>query len=1119
MNDLHDPAPLAAHLARGRRRWLLHALSAAALAFAGAFGAWLFALVATGALLPRVVEAPFVLGALAVGGAIALLGALVVRPLLARPSIKELALEAEQRFPESRALLVNALELSPAAAGPGGNALAAAVVAEANRRAPGLDLGALAPRALPRPALFAFAGALAAWTLGLLVAPGPLGTSFGRILDPRGAAATLVTLSVEPGDVTLPPGATLHVRALVEGSGRRPTLVFEHGGEVERVRMEPAESAGRWEAAIRGIADPGIYKVEVAGVTSPLYAVALAGQAGVVSFDLTYRYPAYSKLPAETQSATRGDVTALEGTVVEMVVNLDRNAKAVRWTLPGAAGQPAGMRALSPRRWTGTFTVGAAGPLVLSADVEGRRLVSTYRVQPVPDQPPMLTVIEPAGDVDLPAGQRIPVWAVVSDDFGVADLSLVAQVEDGPARRVPLAGWPERPREASVGADWDASQLALLPGKSATFHFELRDNDAVGGPNVTVSRTFTLRFPLLSELFDAMEETHEETQAALEETKKQAEEVAKRTEDLARSLQNEQKLTWEKKQAALEAAEAQKKVAEKVAEQAESLAQQAATAAEHQAFDQQLVAKMQELSKLVSQLQNEEMKRSLEELNQRIDKTDPRQLQQQMKDLAQQQREMLEGLERSIELMKKIRQEERAHEAAQRAQELADRQKALNEQARKNPADDAARAEKLAAEQKKLEAEAEALQKKLAELAQELGAMPETPPAESPPGHKTDPATEAMQDAAQTMQQEVQPQMDQAAQAHQKSAQNKGQQNKAQQSGQKAQKSLEQMAQQLDQAADQMSGKENQAAAESMRRSAQDLVDLSRAGEQALSRAGADRERAERQEDLKEGAERVIEDLVETGKDTPYLGPEAMQELGRAINALSDSRDAFSQGNPGRGKQAGKQAGEALDKAVIALRESAAACQKPGPNPGGQNGQSAREKMQGLAGQQGEVNGETQQLAERLSQQQRLAAGDQQTLERLAAEQRAIREGLAQALESAKPEDKLLGRMDAAKDEMKQVEEELRRGNVGDETRARQEKILSRMLDAQRSLNRRDFDDKRESKTGRAVPRTPPADLRAALLEKEARARYDLLRAQAEKYPGEYRSLVESYLRRLGENE
>jgi hypothetical protein len=1115
MNDLHAPAPLSAHLARGRRRWLLHAATAATLAFAGAFAGWLFVLVVTGAVLRRVPEAPVALAALAVGGAIALLLGLVVRPLLARPSLKSLALAAEERFPESRALLVNALELAPVAHGPGGNRLAAAVVAEANRRAGALDLAALAPRATPRPALLAVAAAIGAWVLGMVLAPGPLGESFQRMLDPRAAAATLVSLAVEPGDVTLPPGATLHVRAVVKGSGRRPTLVFEHGGRKERLRMEAAEAGGRWEVAVRGVAEPGTYRVEVAGVASPLYAVALAGEAGVVSFDLTYRYPAYTKLPAETQSATRGDVTALEGTAVEYVVNLDRNARAVRWALPG---RPAtALRSLSPRRWVGTFTVGAAGTLALEADVDDRTLRSNYRVQPIADQPPMLTVIEPEGDLDLPAGSRIPVWTVVSDDFGVADLSLVARVEDGPARRVPLAAWPERPREASLGADWDAGPLALLPGKSATFHFELRDNDAVGGPNVTVSRTFTLRFPLLSELFDALGERHEETQAALEETRKQAEEVAKQTEALARSLQNERQLSWEKKQAALQAAEAQKQIAEKVQEQARALEQQAATAEEHQAYDRQLLDKMQELSKLVAELQNEELKRSIEELNRRIEKTDPRQLQQQMKDLAQQQKEMLEGLERSIELMKKIRQEEKAHEAAERARELAERQKALNDQAEARPADDAARAEKLAAEQKRLEAEAQALREQLEQLARELAGEEQSAEAAAQP--KQDPAAEAMEQAAGQMEQEVEPQMDQAAQAHAKSAQNRAQQKQARQSGRSAQQSLEQMAQQLDQAADQMSGEENQAAAEAMRRSAQDLVDLSRAGEQALGRAGADRERAERQEDLKEGAERVIEDLVETGKDTPYLGPEAMQQLGRAINALTDSRDAFAQGNPGRGKQAGQQAGEALDKAVISLRESAAACQKPGNNPGGQSGQSAREKMQGLAGQQGEVNQQTQQLSERLSRQQRLAAGDQATMERLAAEQRAIRQGLEEALKSATPEDRMLGRMDAAQEEMKQVEESLRRGDLDRETTATQEKILSRMLDAQRSLNRRDFDDDREARTGRDVARSAPAELRATLLEREARARYDLLRAQAEKYPGEYRSLVEAYLRRLGEHE
>src|SRR4030095_10566259 len=109
-----------------------------------------------------------------------------------------------------------------------------------------------------------------------------------------------------------------------------------------------------------------------------------------------------------------------------------------------------------------------------------------------------LTVIEPEGDFDLPAGGRVPVWAACSDDYGLGSLSLVwAKGEGGAAHRVPLAHWPDHPREASATTDWDASVLALLPGETATFHLELSDNDAAFGPNVTRSRDFTIRFPLL----------------------------------------------------------------------------------------------------------------------------------------------------------------------------------------------------------------------------------------------------------------------------------------------------------------------------------------------------------------------------------------------------------------------------------------------------------------------------------------------------------------------------------------------------------------------------------------------------------------------------------------------
>jgi hypothetical protein len=894
------------------------------------------------------------------------------------------------------------------------------------------------------------------------------------------------------------------VRADVTGTSRKPTLVFARGAKNERVTMERANDGVRFEGAVRGIAAPGSYWVEAAGVKSPLYAVSLSGQAGIVSFDFTFKYPEYTRLAAETQSATRGDVTALVGTRVQVVVNLDRHATAASWRLPGRDAAP--LTALSPRRYSGELTVGAEGTYAIEIETEGKVIRETYRIQPVADQPPFLTVIEPQGDMDLPTGQRIPIWAAASDDYGVTDLALIYRTEGAPAKRVPLARWPDHPREASAGTDWDASGLALVPGQSATFHLELRDNDAVRGPNITVSRTFTVRFPLLSELYDELEEERSASQDELEKTAREAKELAKQVEDLSKSLQNDAKLAWEKKEAARELAEQQKQLAEKLAQEAKDLAQQAEKAREHGAFNEQLLSKMQELSKIVSEIKNEELKRSMEELSKRLEQTDPRQLQDQLKDLAQAQKEMLEGLERSIELMKRIRQEEEMHETAQRAKELAEQQKNLNDRMESRPPENSQRADQMAAEQQKLEQRANELKEQLEQLAKEMSEQNQKE------------AAEPMQQGAEKLEQEISPQMQQSQEGMKQSPNNKSAQSKAQKSGRQAQKGLEQLSQQLDQAANESSGEQNEQVAAAIRRSAQDLVNLSQAGEEALQQPGDDRDRAARQEDLKEGTEQVTEDLIDVGKNTPYLGPAAVKELGRAMNEFQRSRDAFTQGNQAQGRQAGEQAGAALDRAVIALREAAQACQAPGSKPGGKNG-SSREKMQGLAGQQGELNQETQSLAERLTRQQRLMAGDQATLDRLAAEQEAIRKGLEEATQNAKPEEGLLGRMDQAKEDMKEVEKLLEQGRLDDQTLSRQQKILSRMLDAQRSLNRRDFEEQRESRTGQEVARPSPADLRADLLNKDERLRYDLLRAQAEKYPSEYRALVEAYLRKLGETE
>ena len=157
----------------------------------------------------------------------------------------------------------------------------------------------------------------------------------------------------------------------------------------------------------------------------------------------------------------------------------------------------------------------------------------------------------------------------------------------------------------------------------------------------------------------------------------------------------------------------------------------------------------------------------------------------------------------------------------------------------------------------------------------------------------------------------------------------------------------------------------------------------------------------------------------------------------------------------------------------------------------------------------------THTLGQRLTEQDaRLTAGDQDELRRMAQEQARSTTNIERIEQEDRPRRQLLG-LDQTAEEMKQVEEALRQGQLGDEVEQKQ-RHLSRMLDAQRSVNRQDFEPRRESRpgedTGRSAHRQAlPAEL---LRERPAAARpaQDPGRPLSVRVP---RISVEAYLRAL----
>jgi septal ring factor EnvC (AmiA/AmiB activator) len=165
---------------------------------------------------------------------------------------------------------------------------------------------------------------------------------------------------------------------------------------------------------------------------------------------------------------------------------------------------------------------------------------------------------------------------------------------------------------------------------------------------------------------------------------------------------------------------------------------------------------------------------------------------------------------------------------------------------------------------------------------------------------------------------------------------------------------------------------------------------------------------------------------------------------------------------------------------------------------------------------QSQVNQRSREMARKLSRQMSMAQGDEAEMRRLAEEQRRVREMLSEVRREEEAKKSLLGRLDQAERDMQEAEEAIRRGEVGEDLEQKQIRILSRLLDASRSLHRRDFDPEREARRGEDVAAPSPGALPPELFRENDRLRQDLLKAEADRVPSRYRPLMEAYLRSLG---
>jgi len=259
------------------------------------------------------------------------------------------------------------------------------------------------------------------------------------------------------------------------------------------------------------------------------------------------------------------------------------------------------------------------------------------------------------------------------------------------------------------------------------------------------------------------------------------------------------------------------------------------------------------------------------------------------------------------------------------------------------------------------------------------------------------------------------------------------------------------------------------------------------------------------QNEARQNLAHLIKDLIDLSGKTFGVTPRIGKDLGQASTQMNSAINQMEERNPQMAARSASQATEALNMTSLELMLSMEELQKSGSASGFE---SYLERLQKMAGMQQGLNDETQLLGLGSS-------GDQATLQRLAARQRQIRQSLEKLREDTQGTSKQSGDLGGIAKDMDEVIKDLQNNQVLRRTLERQQRILSRLLDAQKSLRTQDYKEERQSKTGEEIVRNSPDGLPANLGERRSLLRENLEKALRAGYSKEYENIIRRYFEEL----
>jgi hypothetical protein len=914
---------------------------------------------------------------------------------------------------------------------------------------------------------------------------------------------------VHPGNKEITRGESLKIIITVVGEQPKEiSLALKSEEESEFVNKKLiADSISCFNYEISSVDTPFEYYVFSENIESEMFNISVVSKPILKNIKVVVTPPSYTKQPQIIQQ-DNGNISLLPGSKVLFEITSSRElSKAETVFSDGAVSQmnisgisaSLALNILSERDYF--FNI---------ADKDGIKNDSpiSYSIKLLQDEHPSISLISPNENVILGTESKIALISQIRDDFGFNNLTLNYKLQTSKYRSIAdnfsIINLPFRKdyKEDDVYFTWDLAQLILAEGETIVYYLEVFDNDNIRGPKSARTNYYTIQVPSIQELFARAEGTQQAAEKDLTETLKDAEQLSKELQKISDDLkQNSQDVSWHEKEKIEKASEKFKDLSNRAEEIASKLNEMQNELMKNNLISEETLQKYNELQKLLEQFNSEELREAFKRMQNALQTLLRDQVQMSLEDLKANEEYFRKSIERTLNLLKRIQIEQKVDELVKLSEKLQNNIEEQIIRTEKSNITEKSMRETLSARQNNITEELQNIANEMEKLAEKMSQFSEMPKDKLDQIKSKFDEQKNSELSDEAIQKIKQMQRTQALHNQQKLSENMQNINSQLQNLQETLQQMNQMQTLFD-----------------MMKILDDLITLSKQQEELKNRTdlffpGSKEfnEAIQEQSSIQSNLNRIVQKMTALSQKTFAITPEMGKSIGKAFSEMQQSISFMQNQNSPIAVQKQTEAMKYLNE-TAALTKGAMDKMMSGGQGCGMI--SLMQQLQQMAQQQMNLN----QLTQLLNQGQ-LTQEIMSQMQRLAQQQEMIRKALEQLNQEARESGqskRLASNLDKILDEMKEVITNLQSEKIDDSLIKQQERILSKLLDAQRSINERDFEKERKSNIGQNVDRKSPSELILSTEEGKNRLRDELMKAIREGYKKDYEELIRKYFEALG---